>query len=225
MVLGVSRARLRWLRARHRQPCWSNHDGLAVTSRWQVDSRCRHRRLRRSRDSGHLLVVALGSVAVGRQSRDPPRPVGRQGTESALGTPAAARRSAGRRYEGPRAGWAVLCGTTGAVKICASPSPSDGCGSAGVRGIAAWEPSGSDPCQRVTLEVLPHVVTFRMPKVRRGGYIFLSWIGDHSPKHVHVYRDGKLVVKWDLDNWQPMKGKASNRMLKLLRELADEGQV
>lgn len=64
-----------------------------------------------------------------------------------------------------------------------------------------------------------------MPKVRRGGYIFLSWIGDHSPKHVHVYRDGKLVVKWDLDNWQPMKGKASNRVLKLLRELADEGQV
>ena len=64
-----------------------------------------------------------------------------------------------------------------------------------------------------------------MPKVRRGGYIFLSWIGDHSPKHVHVYRDGKLVVKWDLDNWQLMKGKASNRVLRLLRELADEGQV
>ena len=39
-----------------------------------------------------------------------------------------------------------------------------------------------------------------MARIRRGGYIFITWIGDHSPRHVHVYRDGKLVVKWDLDN-------------------------
>jgi hypothetical protein len=32
-----------------------------------------------------------------------------------------------------------------------------------------------------------------VPKVRRGGYVFVSWVGDHSPRHVHVYRDGKLV--------------------------------
>ena len=30
--------------------------------------------------------------------------------------------------------------------------------------------------------------------------------GDHPPRHVHVYRDGKLVVKWDLDNRNAMKG-------------------
>ena len=36
--------------------------------------------------------------------------------------------------------------------------------------------------------------------------MFLGWIGDHGPRHVHVYRDGTLVVKWDLENWQPMKG-------------------
>jgi hypothetical protein len=39
-----------------------------------------------------------------------------------------------------------------------------------------------------------------VPKIRRGGFIFLAWVGDHSPRHVHVYRDGMLVVKWDLDN-------------------------
>ena len=48
-----------------------------------------------------------------------------------------------------------------------------------------------------------------MSKIRRGGYIFLTWKGDHPPRHVHVYRDGKLVVKWDLDNKTPMKGEAS----------------
>ena len=39
-----------------------------------------------------------------------------------------------------------------------------------------------------------------VPKIRRGGFIFLAWMGDHGPRHVHVYRDGTLVVKWDLDN-------------------------
>ena len=60
-------------------------------------------------------------------------------------------------------------------------------------------------------------------KVRRGGYIFLAWKGDHPPRHVHVYRKGKLVVKWDLENRKPMKGAASRKVLKLIRELEGEG--
>src|ERR1041384_1806448 len=47
-----------------------------------------------------------------------------------------------------------------------------------------------------------------MGKVRRGGFVFITWKGDHPPRHVHVYREGRLVVKWDLDNWKPMKGDA-----------------
>ncbi|MGH7423799.1 MAG: DUF4160 domain-containing protein [Candidatus Methylomirabilales bacterium] len=62
-----------------------------------------------------------------------------------------------------------------------------------------------------------------MGKLRRGGYIFVSWKSDHPPRHVHVYRDGKLVVKWDLDNKLPMKGKASRRVLELIAELEAEG--
>jgi hypothetical protein len=42
---------------------------------------------------------------------------------------------------------------------------------------------------------------------------------------VHVYKDGKLVVKWDLDNWQPMKGRATARVLRLIRELENEGSL
>ncbi len=45
-----------------------------------------------------------------------------------------------------------------------------------------------------------------MAKVRRGGYIFLTWIGDHTPRHVHVYRDGKLIVKWDLEGYEDSIG-------------------
>jgi hypothetical protein len=64
-----------------------------------------------------------------------------------------------------------------------------------------------------------------MGKVRRGGYVFVTWKGDHSPRHVHIYRDGALVVKWDLDDNQPMIGKASRRLRALIEELDDEGAL
>ena len=60
-------------------------------------------------------------------------------------------------------------------------------------------------------------------KIRRGGYIFISWISDHSPRHVHVYKDGTLVVKWDLENRLPMKGKGTRRVVELIDELESEG--
>jgi hypothetical protein len=60
-------------------------------------------------------------------------------------------------------------------------------------------------------------------KLRRGGYIFITWKGDHPPRHVHVYRDGRLVVKWDLDNKKPMTGAAKSRILELISELESEG--
>ena len=53
--------------------------------------------------------------------------------------------------------------------------------------------------------------------------MFVAWKGDHSPRHVHVYREGRFVVKWDLENWQPMRGAAPPPVLGLIRELLDEG--
>lgn len=64
-----------------------------------------------------------------------------------------------------------------------------------------------------------------MSKVRRGGFIFFAWKGDHSPKHVHVYRDGRLVLKWDLENNKAMKGQPTRKMLKLIGELKAEGLI
>jgi Domain of unknown function (DUF4160) len=70
---------------------------------------------------------------------------------------------------------------------------------------------------------LPCTVTCHMGKIRRGGYVFVTWKGDHSPRHVHVYRDGSLVLKWDLETGVPMKGKPTNRILRLIEELRAEG--
>lgn len=62
-----------------------------------------------------------------------------------------------------------------------------------------------------------------MGKYRRGGCVFVTQHGDHPPRHVHVYRAGRLVVKWDLEHGCAMKGKMDRRILKLIEELAKEG--
>ena len=64
-----------------------------------------------------------------------------------------------------------------------------------------------------------------MGKVRRGGYVFVTWKGDHTPRHVHVYRDGKFIVKWDLENQRPMKGEAPRKVVELIGELESEGRL
>lgn len=61
-----------------------------------------------------------------------------------------------------------------------------------------------------------------MGKIRRGGFIFVTWKGDHSPYHVHVYRDGALVLKWDLENHVAMAGRPTRRILRLIAELREE---
>ena len=64
-----------------------------------------------------------------------------------------------------------------------------------------------------------------MSKVRRGGYVFVTWKGDHAPRHVHVYRDEVLIVKWDLENRKPMVGKVTRRIRVLLEQLEFEGAL
>jgi len=44
-----------------------------------------------------------------------------------------------------------------------------------------------------------------------------------APYHVHVYRDGALVLKWNLEEDVPMKGKPTERLLRLIDGLREEG--
>ncbi|MBA4370343.1 MAG: hypothetical protein C0418_02050 [Coriobacteriaceae bacterium] len=64
-----------------------------------------------------------------------------------------------------------------------------------------------------------------MTRIRRGGYEFVTWVGDHPPRHVHVLRDGRFVVKWNLDTGRPMAGHASPRILEFIHELRREGRL
>jgi hypothetical protein len=64
-----------------------------------------------------------------------------------------------------------------------------------------------------------------MGKIRRGNYVFVFWAGDHPPRHVHIYRDGRLLLKWDLEHDKPMKGDVSHQILKYINALRREGRL
>jgi hypothetical protein len=40
-----------------------------------------------------------------------------------------------------------------------------------------------------------------------------------------VYREGKLIVKWDLDHGRPMKGAATRRVVELIDFLQAAGRL
>jgi hypothetical protein len=63
-------------------------------------------------------------------------------------------------------------------------------------------------------------------RIRRGGYIFDFWVGDHLPRHVHVLRDRKLIAKVELDEQLTvMEGKINRRIRKILKTLVKEGKL
>jgi hypothetical protein len=60
-------------------------------------------------------------------------------------------------------------------------------------------------------------------RIKRGGYIFVTWIGDHLPRHVHVYDDDVELLIWDLDKSKVIEGDGSRRILEIIKELVEEG--
>jgi len=66
-----------------------------------------------------------------------------------------------------------------------------------------------------------------MGRIRRGGYIFIWWKGDHSPSHVHVYeKSGKLVSRVKLDTMEPMDAaRIDRRIISIIRDLQKEGRL
>ncbi len=57
--------------------------------------------------------------------------------------------------------------------------------------------------------------------------MFLWWLGDHSPRHVHVFdRNGKLITRVNLETLQPMDiPQVGRKILALIHELQNEGRL
>ena len=66
-----------------------------------------------------------------------------------------------------------------------------------------------------------------MGKVRRSGYLFIWWSGEHKPRHVHVF-DGKgkllgrvtIETKTPLDAWLPTR-----KVVEIIQALQREGRL
>lgn len=66
-----------------------------------------------------------------------------------------------------------------------------------------------------------------MGRVGRGGYTFLWWLGDHAPRHVHVFdKNGRLLTRVNLETMRAMDiPKASLKVITLIQELKAEGRL
>ncbi len=60
-----------------------------------------------------------------------------------------------------------------------------------------------------------------MPTWKSGGYTFRMYANDHPPPHVHIFRDGLLLDRYDLENGQFMDrtiGRHKGRVLQAMRD-------
>jgi hypothetical protein len=66
-----------------------------------------------------------------------------------------------------------------------------------------------------------------MGRIRRNGYVLEWFIGDHAPRHVHVYDSkGRFIGRFDLEtmtgheSWIPDK-----KLLKLISDLQKQSRL
>lgn len=68
------------------------------------------------------------------------------------------------------------------------------------------------------------VVTFKkMGRIRKAGYVFERWVGDHKPSHVHVYKDARFIAVVNLEDLTAIKGKINRRLKLVMIQLIKEG--
>ena len=64
-----------------------------------------------------------------------------------------------------------------------------------------------------------------MGRIKRGGYVFETWEGDHEPYHVHIYEDWRLIAKVTLDDLEVIRGEINSKILCILILLRREGKL
>ncbi|MCB9061538.1 MAG: DUF4160 domain-containing protein [Halobacteriovoraceae bacterium] len=64
-----------------------------------------------------------------------------------------------------------------------------------------------------------------MGREKRGGYIIEWWIGDHEPKHVHVFKDGREIAKVVIPSMRLLSGKMNKKIKKIIEELLKEEKI
>lgn len=64
-----------------------------------------------------------------------------------------------------------------------------------------------------------------VPEWKRGGYVIRLYANDHPPIHVHVFKDGVLVARYDLQNGRFMPGSEKRHFGRITKALRDAGLI
>lgn len=64
-----------------------------------------------------------------------------------------------------------------------------------------------------------------MGRWKRHGVIVVLYSTDHDPKHVHVFEDGKRLLKFDIESWKVMEGRMTPKASRALNVLRKEGVI
>lgn len=62
-----------------------------------------------------------------------------------------------------------------------------------------------------------------MGRWKRSGVIVVLYSTDHDPRHVHLFEDGKRLLKFNLESWSVMEGRLTPKARKALEVLREEG--
>ena len=79
-------------------------------------------------------------------------------------------------------------------------------------------------------DMIRYVGTWSECKVgrkRAGGYVFVTYKGDHPPLHVHIFKNQEFIGRWDIEHQCPMDvfrvSRNLRRALRLVGYLLENG--
>lgn len=64
-----------------------------------------------------------------------------------------------------------------------------------------------------------------MPTWRASGYVMRMYQSDHPPLHVHVFKDGELLDRYDLEHGRFMDGTIGRHRRRVLAALRAVGLI
>jgi hypothetical protein len=63
-----------------------------------------------------------------------------------------------------------------------------------------------------------------MGRWKRFGIVVVQYATDHGPPHGHIFRDGKRLLKFNIEDWETMEGEMTSSARKALEALRREGE-
>lgn len=73
--------------------------------------------------------------------------------------------------------------------------------------------------------MLLFLVVYDMGRIKRGNYLIEWWIGDHLPKHVHIYKNGNEIAKIQIPAMRILSGRMNKQLRKILKTLIAEKKI